>query len=257
MNTCGESIHLRPSSTTDATTYTFHAFNAKGDRTFGWACCTVNDRTGELSIQSDWGDWSYRWDIGGLGKGKTLTEFICDRTDIDYLANKLNRGRSVFDAEGTIRRLRAEIVTHRRDDGQIQLATQLGTVRPCEQAWANAGDYINVRGIHHHIRGRLCLSRERAREMYDALGELPDTDHDATAFNAALSEAMDEDWSDNPLVHLRQIIREPWDYFDYGPPANHTFLCELILPALVDACAREVRRRSAAALHPYSGMEAA
>jgi len=58
-----------------ATAYSFRFANG------GWAIFTVNDSTGELSIQSDWGEWAHRWHIGHLGS-PTLTKFIATHTAI-------------------------------------------------------------------------------------------------------------------------------------------------------------------------------
>lgn len=54
---------------------------------FGWIVAHVSDATGVLSIASDWGNWSYRWNTQHLGH-PTLTEFLL-AADIRYIANKL------------------------------------------------------------------------------------------------------------------------------------------------------------------------
>lgn len=54
---------------------------------FGWIVAHVSDATGVLSIASDWGNWSYRWNTQHLGH-PTLTEFLL-AGDIHYIANKL------------------------------------------------------------------------------------------------------------------------------------------------------------------------
>lgn len=59
----------------------------------GWAIFTVNDATGELHIQSDWGDYSYRWNTAALGHNATLTSFLRDAGASDYLVRKLFSGR--------------------------------------------------------------------------------------------------------------------------------------------------------------------
>lgn len=67
-------------------------YSIRFDR-FGWIVAHVSDATGVLSIASDWGSWSHRWNIDHLGY-PTLTEFLIGRRDIHYIANKLvPRGR--------------------------------------------------------------------------------------------------------------------------------------------------------------------
>ncbi len=71
---------------------------------FGWAIFTWNDSTGEFSVQSDWGNFSYRWHVGHLGC-PTLTEFLAVRADVHYIANKLGIPPRAFDGDGTKRQL--------------------------------------------------------------------------------------------------------------------------------------------------------
>lgn len=54
---------------------------------WGWAIFTVNCTTGEFSIQSDWGNYAYRWNTGALGGGMTLLEFIA-QAEADYIVRK-------------------------------------------------------------------------------------------------------------------------------------------------------------------------
>lgn len=60
----------------------------------GWANHTLNDTTGEYSLESDWGSYQHRWHIGALGTDKsgrtyTLTEFI-SRAGVHYIADKFS-----------------------------------------------------------------------------------------------------------------------------------------------------------------------
>jgi len=87
----------------------------------GWVIFTVCDATGELSVQSDWGCWGYRWNIDHLGNGDTLTEFIRDRDPehSHYLADKLSYSmpsdtRELPDEEGTEEAIRSHILERRR-----------------------------------------------------------------------------------------------------------------------------------------------
>jgi hypothetical protein len=96
---------------TGARTYHF-----RSNDHYGWALCTVNDATGELLITSDWGNWAHRWNPAHLGR-PSLTHFIADRNDCDYLANKLLDRDDVWvlDADETIAKWRRRVVSLRRD----------------------------------------------------------------------------------------------------------------------------------------------
>lgn len=167
---------MRRSSTTSAIAFTFRA-----NERSGWAICTVNNRTGELAIQSDWGSWTYRW--GGHfgerpdGTKKMLTEFIsgCDEiwTDRDgvkrygsYLADKLTagkphndpEGRTTFDLRATVRHFGESLRDARRDKSidritHIRIADELAdTLRDTEcenpegflRAWYAIEDHEDV-----------------------------------------------------------------------------------------------------------------
>lgn len=98
-----------------------------------WAIFTVNDATGEFSIQSDWGNWSYRWNVGALGGGKTLTQFLATCSGPDYITNKLGHGEpraftQEIDHDATINTWKAKILNARLLNSQSRnwLAKQFG-----------------------------------------------------------------------------------------------------------------------------------
>lgn len=83
-----------------------------------WAIFTVNDATGEFNIQSDWGNWAYRWNIDALGDGQTLTQFLATCSDPDYVTNKLGYGEprsfsQEVDHETTIRTWKEKVLNAR------------------------------------------------------------------------------------------------------------------------------------------------
>lgn len=101
-----------------------------------WAIFTVCDATCELSVQSDFGNWSYRWHQAGLGDA-TLTAFLptCDR---DYIARKLLPERAMqeeIDPDATLREIRSQIIQNRRErDLDAERARTL---------WGEAADFVD------------------------------------------------------------------------------------------------------------------
>lgn len=82
-------------------------------RPSGWATFTICESTGELSVQSDWGSWSYRWHVGaraGLGLAEALARF-----DRDYVARKLEPDPEEICLEATRQNLRREVLEARRE----------------------------------------------------------------------------------------------------------------------------------------------
>ncbi len=53
----------------------------------GWAIFTLSEDLGTFSIQSDWGDYSYRWSMGAIAE-RSLKHFLVD-CNPDYIANKM------------------------------------------------------------------------------------------------------------------------------------------------------------------------
>lgn len=75
---------------------------------YGWAILTLNEATGEMTIQSDWGNYSHRWHIGHLGE-PTLHDFFV-KAGSDYLVNKFSYENKtdladVTDEEATLKGL--------------------------------------------------------------------------------------------------------------------------------------------------------
>lgn len=186
-----------------ATTYHFRSSPGATAWFGGWATCTVNDATGELSIQSDWtGVCGHRWDVRRLGC-PTLTEFLAgDRSGYyDYLVGKLlpPERRERFCPEATVKAMRLRVVEARR-----------------------GGD----------------LDRATARTLWDGLGELDGYDDQRDFFHhlegdTTYGEHFSAEWEDAREVSTSEA----------------TALERIILPALIEACRREVERRRLTAAH--------
>lgn len=183
-------------------------------REFGWALCTVNDATGELLICSDWGNWAHRWSADPKHLGQpTLTHFIATRSaGSTYLADKLSRetgprSGTEFDVDETINELRRMLCEARLEEGR------------------NA--------LYFARRAELC--ERSARELWEELGSLVDCGRSSELF---IERFFRIDGASQWLTS------EPWDHLVYTPTTEYTVLLHGILPALVEACAAEVQRRS-------------
>lgn len=119
-------------NTGTSTAITFHFRVVDRTRHMGWALCTINETTGELTVCSDWGNWTYLWGHSGMPQSsysflqrEGLLEFIGDRSDggCDYLAMKLTSdGRSNgrddakrFDAHKTCLKFKEMLRERRRE----------------------------------------------------------------------------------------------------------------------------------------------
>lgn len=79
----------------------------------GWGIITIDDEC-NLSINSDWGTWSYRWHKGALGS-PTFKHFLL-RIGKGYLGNKLlGNDLYVFDSNKTRAQLMSDILEYRRE----------------------------------------------------------------------------------------------------------------------------------------------
>lgn len=221
---------------------TYH-LQPEGERGFGWALATINDATGELTIQSDWGNWAYRWPHRGMaeinGRRETLTEFIAGRfgarTECDYLANKLttHEERHVFDAELTVEWLRSELCKHRLEQGR-NLIEFYDDEPDAPRVWDDLGESRLLGMERKEIRLKystrteeLPLTKSLARSLWDALGDI-DHHRDVRDFVTSFYEIEGNEW-------IAQNIEFEGD-LKYEPSTSYYQLLYGILPALVDAC---------------------
>lgn len=183
-----------------------YSFETSGSVFKSWALCTVNDRTGELLITSDWGNWAHRWsaDPESLGAA-SLTAFIGKRfaqpdpSRVDYLARKLqpNGQDRRWSAEATVKALKRVLCERRLEDGR------------------------NMPGYPHK---RLC--KEDARLLWDRLDSHAEDDNE-TLFCERFRQ--DSDLCD-------YITDEPHEYRMTEQTSEDRMLREFILPALIEAC---------------------
>lgn len=218
----------------------------------GWALATVNDATGELAIQSDWGNWSYRWHIDHMGETEvapgpqwhvpmvmptrkiTLTEFIGERFRdseyCDYLADKLTSRseRQVFDAQETVAAMRKYLIERRVE--AVRSAIEYYVDEPPEERpdvldelphWA---DKVEV-WIYSRSE-KWPYDRAIVRRIYDELGEIDGEDN----LNEFIRRFGD-------IEGHELVTTEPWDMAEHRPSHSYDQLLHGILPALVRACA--------------------
>lgn len=198
-------------TTTSARTYYFRSTESLG----GWALCTVDDKTGQLMIMSDWGNWSHMWNPKHLG-APSLTHFIADREGYDYFACKLlgRDGAWVLDADATIKKWRKHLCEQRLAEGR---------------EGADAPPYYLPRERR--------LDAHRAREIWDRLGSLFDDEQNETIF---IEHALHIEG------FTRWITNEPWEETSHEYSHPYRLLNDFLLPALAVACRQTLMRNQAA-----------
>jgi hypothetical protein len=228
------------------TTYQFRA-----DDALGWALCTVNDETGELLITSDWGNWSHRWDPRPSCLGApSLTAFIGTRGGVDYLARKLSRegreGRR-WSARLTARNLHRRLCERRLEDGRQQLDRRL---EPDELPCFSRGGRYDGQGLP--IYGRPGVGSGH--------GPLPYLTQDAARRLWNAIEALAEEVEGSPDLFYERVhqiegfsdyvTEEPWELGETEQTPENRNLRSIVLPALIEACARSlpISTRAAAAI---------
>jgi len=212
-------------STSMATTYNFRAATSG---LIGWACCTVNDTTGELTITSDWGNYGHRWNTDHLGScaggdRRTLTDFISVGS-IDYLADKLMSREQIdrFDAEATMKEFRDMLRDKRRESKRWYAGLP-------RQAWEGPRDDE--------------IDKDTARRLWDAIESLcidvENTRNGGDWF-------VDGYFSRRDMADAgRLICDEPWNLIRTKPSGEYLAITTIVLPALVAACRDSSLRRSA------------
>lgn len=89
----------------------------------GWAVLTIDEKTGVVSLCSDWGDYMHRWNPAHTGKKgpNAMKEFIAGAS-LGYLVDKFHYGkheseRYEFDGEATKESIKRTIIQSRISGG--------------------------------------------------------------------------------------------------------------------------------------------
>ncbi len=226
--------YVKPLSCTKVTSgaVTYHLRPVADVPLGGWALATVNDATGELAIQSDWGNWSFRWNTDHIGC-ESLTHFIAGRFtgdgDCDYLANKLTsrEDRERFDSHATVEYMQRDLAQKRLAWGRDYLAYYDGEhcdVMDSDPPRVHRTFRVWDRYLHKHEDWP--LTKMTARTLFDAIGELGGEDN-VDRFQEAYFKIEGHDI----------ITSEPWHgELQFTPTHGYMQLLHAILPALVKAC---------------------
>lgn len=208
---------LKLSDVTSATTYRFNC----GPDDIGWAFCTINDSTGELNIQSDWGSWSYGWSPNPKHLGApTLTDFIATRSSAHYIADKLwsagggsAYGGGVFSAVATVKAMRARLAERRLEQGREHQRSYT------DISWKRLPWWPVGEGHP--------LTKQCARDLWNELGELSDRHMPEVLFCERFYQLDDHEWITEESVT---------EYLVTETSHKYEVLRDAILPALLAAC---------------------
>lgn len=226
-------------SSQSATTYLFRCVDG-----FGWANCTINDATGELAIQSDWGSWSYGWSPNPAHLGApSLTAFIGSRGGVDYLACKLQRERNAgrrWSAVATTQGLQRALLARRLKDGREQLAYRLSPedmsdgqpLQHLRGSYTTEGLPINSRQMRVQCPYERLefLTKDEARRIWEEL-----------RFESGLADEVGSSdlYYDRVLRidgFIEYVTEHPWEYGETEQTSEDRALREVILPALITVC---------------------
>lgn len=102
-----------------------------------WAMIFLDEETGCVNIQSDYGDYSYQW----LRHGRpSLKHFLADLDD-DYLSVKFGKGDKVFYKEETFRLLRKDAREICTKEQRAEVFEEIGHLESCDTQSTN--DYYS------------------------------------------------------------------------------------------------------------------
>lgn len=220
-----------------ATTYQLYVPAALG----GWANCTVNDQTGELSIHSDWGNWSYQWSPRPEHLGaEDLTEFLAKMPDAesDYVARKLQGGWNAghrFDGEATAAEMVSVIAKHRLEHGR-------NAIERCRDYQDGDGAPYTIEDAEHDLDQKNSehfhhLTASAARGLADAVAELGADLNGHGGNSKAIEAVFGERVVDLVSQHDAEwMFPEPWDHYQHTQTFDDKMLRDAVLPAMFAAC---------------------
>lgn len=96
-------------SSTDVEMHRYSFPNVNG---MGWAIFFL-DEAGCFAALSDYGDWSFRWNMRGMAEGESLRKFLL-RCDDDYILRKI-APKKEYDNQSTVKAVKETILGMRRE----------------------------------------------------------------------------------------------------------------------------------------------
>lgn len=186
-----------------ATSYSFQW------KPINWAIYTINESTGEFSIQSDWQNYSYRWHMNALGPSRhndersTLAEFLA-YAGPDYIVDKLGYSmpdtfKRVLDLEASKKVFQEEILRSRRE---------------------------------------MCMPKKAAREIWDELNEMF-----ARIDDRELGTAVEYICTNLPRPEAYDYMFDcPWESLIFKPSRDYMFCQDELLPVFQRHLRQEIER---------------
>ncbi len=158
----------------------------------GWAIFNINERTGEFSIQSDWGDYSHRWPVDHIGS-ESMKHFVA-KCNAEYIMRKFayTLPRDVtnrFDPERTRRGFRERIIERRTSE---------------------------------------LITKRQARQCWDDLDEVFDRMASYGGTGEAQIVVLHEYWPESMCDHAHICDMHEW--FHYAPSPRYVFALEVLIP---------------------------